>query len=1002
MDPRCNACVSRVCEVDPTCCGDPGDTFYPRALAWDDRCIALRSQVCRSTPGAAVWPPGQAAPVAGQTPPVFLRGAIGSFEAVVTEAGGTFVEGWACDPDFPGAASPIQISVGGALGATGATLYTASADQPLATGWRDVVAAECGGAGRHGFRFALPTGSAGKDVFVYGIDLNVPGAPFSLLRGGKKTVPSAAALVNPRAAIWTGWIEPAASASYTFCKRQAGTTATCTPVPAPINPAGEDRYRIWVNGVYVAGNWVDADATVPGAFTLPPPSTSPAQFLQKGVRYPVRVEYLRPDTLPDASEISLLWSAGGAAPAPIPTASLYPMAQVNGNGLQGTFFPDVFSLDSLPANSASPFSPTFGAPDRLWTDVAPPVPGLSVEQSFGARFEGQVVPPISGDYLFTADTDGLVRITVNGRVVTDTTGGPPSLDPGTCAHDICGTGGALSRTCQQGSFCAGLICRTDPTCCSITWDARCVEEVKSVCGIGCSPTPPVAITLNAGWRYDVKVEYVHAGGASDRPARAAKLRLMWALAGAPRAAIPAERFFAATSAPAPARGTGLNAAYFSDPAFTDEYLDHVEAALDFRGATRPAAARAVGIVCPGAGSTVCASADVLGAPGFSGARMVAAAGAGAVTVELKGGGAARGATVTLLENGAALATVLAKSDATDGGTFVANVILTRGPHTLIATQTIGGVTSAPSAPLAFEVTDPAAPAPPQVSQPAAGTLYGTGQVAVSGTAAPNATVTVTAKPGGTGAAVVATVVANASGAWSGTLTLPPGSYDVTTTQTVGGATSVGATAVHVDVALPPLAVTAPADGAVVTCAPNANRTCAVTVSGTGAAAGLGAVIAGDGDGQFFVDLSPTLGNTGGAFSGTLALDYGTHVLKIFQRANGLDGAGVLRRVTVQPPVGALAIVYPLAGAATLPTLVVTGTGGLPRTGLPGTAVVYQGATRLAEGLSPTTARSASPSRSPARACRRCRSARPPARSRVGAPPRAPRSRSPCAFCRPPR
>ena len=62
----------------------------------------------------------------------------------------------------------------------------------------------------------------------------------------------------------------------------------CAPVPASVNPAGEDRYRIWVNGVYVAGNWVDADATVPGAFTLAPPAASPALFMHKGVRYPVR------------------------------------------------------------------------------------------------------------------------------------------------------------------------------------------------------------------------------------------------------------------------------------------------------------------------------------------------------------------------------------------------------------------------------------------------------------------------------------------------------------------------------------------------------------------------------------------------------------------------------------------------------------------------------------------------------------------------------------------
>ena len=122
LDPLCNACVDRVCQVDPTCCGDPGATFYPRALAWDQRCITLRRQVCRSAPGAGevgLWPVGRVADAPGAHPAVFQRGAIGSFEGIVTQGGVQIAEGWACDPDFPGASSPLQISVGGALGTAG-------------------------------------------------------------------------------------------------------------------------------------------------------------------------------------------------------------------------------------------------------------------------------------------------------------------------------------------------------------------------------------------------------------------------------------------------------------------------------------------------------------------------------------------------------------------------------------------------------------------------------------------------------------------------------------------------------------------------------------------------------------------------------------------------------------------------------------------------------------------------------------------------------------------
>jgi len=951
MDPLCNACVTRVCQVDPTCCGDPGPTFYPRALAWDDRCVALRNEVCRSTPSGAVWPPGQAATPAGHSAPVFLRGAVGSFEAIVTEAGGTFVEGWACDPDFPGASSPIQISVGGALGAAGATLATATADQPLAAAWRDSVAAECGGAGRHGFRFQLPTGSAGKDVFVYGIDLNVPGAPFSLLRGGKKTVPSGAALVNPRAAIWTGWVEPAVSASITFCKRQPGTTSACTPVPAPVNPAGADRYRIWVNGIYVAGNWVDADATVPGAFTLSPPAASPALSLQKGVRYPVRVEYLRPDTLPDASEMALLWSVDGAPPAPIPTASLYAMAQPNGNGLQGTVSPS--------SGGSSPLA--FGAVDHLWSAINPPAAGLSVESDFTALFQGQVVPPISGDYLFSADTDGAVQITVDGRGVTDARRGAPGLEPETCAHDVCSAGAALSRTCKQGNFCAGLICLQDPSCCSITWDARCLQEVDRVCGIECTPTPPIAISLAAGRRYDIQVDYRHTGGTAEQPVRAAKLRLMWALAGTARAVIPVERLFAATAAPAPAHGTGLNAAYFSDAGFGDEFLDRVEPGVAFLGANRPSPARTIGVVCPGAGATDCAGGDVLGSPSLRSARMIGSAGGGAVSVELQGGGAARGATITVLESGSLRGTVAVSAGATDGGTFTLTMSLPRGPHRLTAIQSVAGISSPLSAEMAFDAVDPTAPPAPAVTQPAPGAVSGNGRVSVGGTAAPNATVTVTATPRSSGAPVTATFTAGAAGAWTGIVALPPGDYALTFTQTTGGATSAAGAAVGVKVTLPALIVNQPADGATIECAPNAAGTCPVTIAGNSAAPGLGEVIAGDGDGSFFVDLSPTLGNAGGVFGATLALDYGRHVLKVFQRANGLDGDGVVRTVLVRPPVGALAITELVSGLERIPVpappalatvnnvLTVIGTGGRPRTGLPATAILRQGTVKIGEG-----------------------------------------------------
>src|SRR5205823_4644815 len=145
------------------------------------------------------------------------------------------------------------------------------AESALTAGWSDAVAAECGSSGRHGFRYLLPAMPTGTgidgNVYIYGIDLNAPGgAPFTLLRGGKKLLPGGAtALAKPRAAIWSGWLEPTVSGLHSFSV-DLGTTPSLN----------KDLYRVWVNGTYVAGNWIDADPSVAGAFLLPPPSTPPS------------------------------------------------------------------------------------------------------------------------------------------------------------------------------------------------------------------------------------------------------------------------------------------------------------------------------------------------------------------------------------------------------------------------------------------------------------------------------------------------------------------------------------------------------------------------------------------------------------------------------------------------------------------------------------------------------------------------------------------------------
>jgi hypothetical protein len=957
LDPLCNECVNRVCQIDPSCCGDPGNGFYPGSLVWDARCTQIRQSVCKSDASAPLWPAGETAPAAGSRPVVFLRGAIGAFEGFTTSGGTTFAEGWACDPDHPDASIPVQISVGGALGTAGVTLKTATASEVLAPSWKETVAAECGGGARHGFHVEMPAATTPTDVYVYGIDTDVPGAPFSLLRGGKKTL--AASAQTPAAAIWTGWIEPTASGNYVFCKQLPGSSpASCAP-NGTVNPSGADLYRLWVNGRYVGGNWKDTNTTVPGAFTLDAPTDFGPQYLLAGVRYGVRVEYQRPAALPASSQFALLWRSpdgsvpGLAAFAQVPATALYPMAQPAGIGLRGTYYA---GIDTLGNTAAQAPTQTVSAVDFLWTGKnqpivgpnAAPLTGFAVGDSFSAAFEGQVVPPISGDYSFTADTDGSVRIFINGQLATDIAGGPPVPDPGTCTHDICRPGAAVSRTCRQGGFCSAQICITDPYCCSVTWDANCMRKVADVCHLDCSPTPPTPISLRAGEKAQIRVEYQHIGTVPNGPTvRGGHLRLEWSLAGTLKEVVPAERLFA--NGTAPGTGVGLNAAYFLDANFQTEYLDRVEGPLAFAAATPPGPARASSLICS---TTACGASGPPAPPALVASRNTSVTGSN-VNVGLTGLGAADSATITICDGSTATgsfvpspsgtcASTTAGVGTTTGGTFTASITLAKGTHTLAARQAAGGQTSDWSAPLAIDAEDPATPPPPTIDAPTGGYLSGNQTLDVSGTAAPGATVTVKI-----GTTTVGTFTAGADGRWSGTVSLPgPGGYALTVTQTVGGVestTSAGATARS---ALPVLTVTSPADGSCISTVAATGCASSLHVDGSGAVVGLGSIHVADGDGRFFTDRATVTVAADGTFAGPgAALDYGRHQLKIFQQTANGDDTGVLRTVLVRPP--AVAITAPAPGAIVDATITIVGQG-LPRVALAGTAIVYQAGTKLGE------------------------------------------------------
>jgi hypothetical protein len=47
---------------------------------------------------------------------------------------------------------------------------------------------------------------------------------------------------------------------------------------------------------------------------------------------------------------------------------------------------------------------------------------------------------------------------------------------------MCVTGAALDTACDP---CVADVCAVDVFCCSTSWDAICVSEVESICGVTC-------------------------------------------------------------------------------------------------------------------------------------------------------------------------------------------------------------------------------------------------------------------------------------------------------------------------------------------------------------------------------------------------------------------------------------------------------------------------------------------------------------------------------------
>jgi len=197
------------------------------------------------------------------------------------------------------------------------------------------------------------------------------------------------------------------------------------------------------------------------------------------------------------------------------------------------------------------------------------------------------------------------------------------------------------------------------------------------------------------------------------------------------------------------------------------------------------------------------------------------------------------------------------------------------------------------------------PPAPVVSSPANGYTSANTSVTVTGTAVAGASVSIK-----NGATTIATVTAAANGTYSATFTLQPGAYTLTTTQTVGMATSAG-TNLTLGILPAAPAISSPAAGVNL---PNG----ANTVSGT-ALAGSTVNVRANG-----VSVGSGTAAANGTFSVTATLSYGALTLTaVATNAAGTSASSAGVNVLVDP--AAPNVTSPAANIDIIGTLTYSGT-----------------------------------------------------------------------------
>jgi len=880
----CSPCTTAVCRHHPECCSQ--DPSLPQPV-WNATCTSQRLISCQDVEGGGgpLWPVGRSWPSdpinplgPAPAPQKYLLSPGGAVEGVMgVSTGGTAVTltGWSCDPEWPGMAVPIAVYGGAPADKGGTLLGQTYADLALTTPLAYEVSAACDGPGRstalHGFSFDLPNGTSG-DVYVYALDTATtdgPAAPPALLRNGIVHVPTCghsehvagdaldascstcAAAVCAKNGLGscctTSWDDSCAGAAEACAPADASAAAdgrafaevTTGWIEAPssgtyVFSAGVQPSRVFVNGQKLV-DWWDG-----------PGPTSGSIVLQAGATYSFRWDRFQASTPLDGTVPGLTWQPPGAVgQTAIPAAALHKVAPTAGAGLLATYYQGLYAGVSVARVDPGVDSTTTVMPP---SGIAPP--------SWSTTWDGEVVPLYTDTYNFTVVAAGDGDLQIGGVSILPPVPAGPPLAP-SCSHDICALGPKLAASTTTEAACdpcVDQICAKDPFCCDggylsyystePEWDAKCIAEVSTLCGLTCNspvPTPSTRqrvskpVALQAGVHYPIHLGVVT--GPAD-----ATVQLVWSSPLQARQIVPATSLI--PPGPPSNRGAGLNVMSFATKnGGTKPDLDTPLAAGSTPDLT----------LAPPVGPNGLPVVPVLAAPDDPVAGVPAPPvlvsprfgqqvyGAGGPTITLAGIGGLQGGSILAHIEGTGTNVVIPVSA---GGAFSGDVTFAGyGSYTLDLQQRNYPGASCASPPAAFcadsavvkwDVTvaeaAPASPPAPIITSPRDPTASpnpADNTFAVTGTATPGA-LNVCDVGGGT--ATPLAVGADGAGVISGQVTLSDGSADPTKgwhklvfthagtcVQPIPG----GSAPVFVSVGIRPPTVTFPRTGAQIDCTPNA-------------------------------------------------------------------------------------------------------------------------------------------------------------------------------------